>query len=152
MHLISCFFSLHGHCLALVNSLVISCVDPVCGAWPVPLWLPWSGDAIFHLHQSRDDLFWNSAYRPDEGPRPPHFFNILCMAFVRVAASAGYGIWDVACSSPARLLCGHALRAYRIKQPCWVCCSLSHFWFILLAELHCFFDQEKKIFALWQSP
>lgn len=37
VHLISCSFFLHGHCLALVNSLVIYCVDLVCGAWPVPL-------------------------------------------------------------------------------------------------------------------
>lgn len=93
-------------------------------------------------------MLWNSAYRPDEGPCPPHFFNILCMGFVRVAASVGSGIWDVACSSPARHLCGHTLRAYRIRQPCWVCCSLSHFKSILLADLHCFSDNNKKIFCV----
>lgn len=51
--------------------------DAVRGALPLPLRLPWAGDALLCLHQSRNGLQRHLAHRSAAGPRPPRHPHIL---------------------------------------------------------------------------
>ncbi|CAM5173789.1 unnamed protein product [Natator depressus] len=63
------------------TSLSLGVTDSVCGAWPMSLRLSRSGDAVLRLYKGRDDLLWNFACRPDEGPCSTYLSNILCSGF-----------------------------------------------------------------------
>lgn len=72
--------SLPFHSPCVRHNLLMCLSDSVCGAWPLPVWLPGPGDAVLCVYQSRDDLQWDSPNWPDERSRSTRITNILSVS------------------------------------------------------------------------
>lgn len=77
--------------LCAQHKLLTYLSDPLCGTWPLLMWLPRPCDAILRLYQGRDDLQWNPPNWPNERPRPPCVTNILS-AFERLVITCILGL------------------------------------------------------------